>query len=440
VTYAAFLKNLNARGMFRIRPDLTRIRKVLALLGNPQDQIPAIHIAGTNGKGSVAAALESVLRASGYRTGLYTSPHLIDLRERIKINGSPMVQGFTSIAQDIFQTEKRAHLSLTYFELLTAIAFQSFRVQGVDISIVECGLGGQWDATNVLAHPLLSIITSIGLDHTEWLGKNELKIAAQKAGIIKPGTFVISGVRGKPGEVITRTAIKCGVKIDRIDLNFRGEPSNGSQKAFKQGICFLYKGEPAVNIPFSLSGAYQIDNAAVVMSAVRFLKFKGWRITDQNRNKGLSSIDWPGRYQLISRYRSAPILLDGAHNPPAIENLLKSIESSRFAKSPKIFVFSAFKDKDIKTIGRLISSRAAEICLCSLPGPRGARMQLLRSAFKNVDGPVRNFKTPKVALANALNDTPREGLVVVTGSLALVGAILESLKNAVPAKTESVYA
>src|ERR1019366_3999482 len=136
--------------MFRIHPSLDRITKVLGVLGNPQDQWPAIHIAGTNGKGSVAAALESVLRANGYRTGLYTSPHLMDLRERVQINGMPFIDGFTSVAEEVLQAEKQAKAPLTYFELLTAIAFRTFAKKKIDVGIIECGMGGRWDATNVL--------------------------------------------------------------------------------------------------------------------------------------------------------------------------------------------------------------------------------------------------------------------------------------------------
>ena len=170
MTYHHFLKTLDARGMFRIRPSLAQVRKVLHVLGDPQDKVPTILIAGTNGKGSVAASLESVLRASGYRTGLYTSPHLTDIRERIAIRGLAFHRGFAQIASQVLAAEKRAQCSLTYFELLTAIAFQSFALKKVQIAIIECGLGGQWDATNVVKKPLLSIITSVGLDHTEWLG------------------------------------------------------------------------------------------------------------------------------------------------------------------------------------------------------------------------------------------------------------------------------
>ncbi len=424
MTYENFLHNLNSRGMFRIHPNLDRIRKVLRILGNPQDRYPTIHIAGTNGKGSVAAALESVLRANGYRTGLYTSPHLIDLRERVKINGSSLVRGFTQMAQDVFHAEKRARTPLTYFELLTAIAFQSFAAQKVDIAIIECGLGGLWDATNVLKQPLLSLITSVGLDHTEWLGQDEFQIAAQKAGIIKSRGCVVSGVRGPWRDVIVRAAREKEAVIDQIDTDFEAESLVTSWKTGKQTICFLYDGEPPQIIPFGLLGTHQVDNAALVMAALRQLKKKGWRIPMANRDQGLRDIHWPGRLQLIDRYKSAPILLDGAHNPQAMKMLLQSLELSPFKNAPKTFVFSAFKDKNFIVMGQMITQHAAEVCLCPLPGSRGAAARRLRIGFSKVRGPVRTFKSSREALLSALHDTPRDGLVVVTGSLALAGEIL----------------
>jgi dihydrofolate synthase/folylpolyglutamate synthase len=430
VTYETFLKNLNARGMFRIHPSLDRVRRVLNVLGHPQDRIPAIHIAGTNGKGSVAAGLESVLRASGYRTGLYTSPHLIDLRERVKIDGSALLEGFVLIALQVLAAENKAKAPLTYFELLTAIAFQAFAAKKVDIAIIECGLGGLWDATNVLKQPLVSVITSIGLDHTEWLGKTETQIASQKAGIIKERGCVISGVRGPGRGVIARTAREKGAKIYQIDTDFKGESLASSWQTGKQTISFLYNGQPVQIVPFGLLGTHQADNAAIIMATLRQLSEFGWAIPPANRDRGLRDIYWPGRLQVVRSHKSAPILLDGAHNPSAMNLLLHNLESSVFKNVPKTFVFSAFKDKNFKTMGAMIQRLAAEVCLCPLPGPRGAAVSRLSPAFSRVRGPVRVFKSSHEALVSALRDTPRDGLVVVTGSLALVGGILKAVTPA----------
>jgi dihydrofolate synthase/folylpolyglutamate synthase len=425
MTYREFLTNLDSRGMFRIRPRLDRIKKVLRSLGNPQDLYPTIHIAGTNGKGSVAAALESVLRASGYQTGLYTSPHLLDLRERVKIDGIPLRRGYTQIADRVRQAENRAKCPLTYFELLTAIAFESFAARRVDIAIVECGLGGLWDATNVIKRPDLSIISSVGLDHTEWLGSNVHQIAAQKAGIIRKEGCIISGVTGPERTTIAQLARKAGSKIVQIGTDFRADLLTTSWRAGKQTIRFLYKGEKGEIVPFGLLGNHQIGNAAVVLAAIKELQKIGWNISTEKRDMGMRDVYWPGRLQLVHPKNTAPILLDGAHNPPAMVQLLRSIEKSPFRNVLKTFVFSAFKDKDIGSLGNSISKVADEVCLCPLPGPRGASLEQLRTSVESVKGPIRTFDSPREALENAILDTPRGGLVVVCGSLALVGQILK---------------
>jgi dihydrofolate synthase/folylpolyglutamate synthase len=429
VTYYAFLKDLNSRGMFRIQPGLERVKRVLAVLGHPQNRWPSIHIAGTNGKGSVAATLESVLRSSGYRTGLYTSPHLVDLRERIQVNGAPVMEDFCSIADDVLRAERRARAPLTYFELLTAIAFRSFARMKVDIGIIECGLGGLWDATNVLRHPLASIITSIGLDHVEWLGRNESEIATQKAGIIKDNGYAISGVRGAGREAIVLAAREKQATLVQMDADFSAEGLTASLRGGKQTLRFLFRGGSPEIIPFGLLGRHQVDNAALAMAALCRLKELGWSIPTLARDYGLSTVHLPGRFQIIRRPRSAAVLLDGAHNPPAMKQFMHAIESSEYHNVPKAFVFSAFKDKDYRTMARMVMSLASEIYLCPLPGARGASLRQLRYAFSSAGCPVRTAKTPKEAFAQALRATPHENLIVVTGSFALVGALLRILKK-----------
>ncbi len=371
MTYERFLKNLNSRGVFHIHPSLDRIRKVLSALGNPQDQTPSIHIAGTNGKGSVAAALESVLRSSGYRTGLYTSPHLVDLRERVKINGEMLVHEFANAADEVMTAEKRSRTSLTYFELLTAIAFQSFVKARVDIAIIECGLGGLWDATNVIEKPLMSIITSVGLDHTEWLGQSERQIAVQKAGIIKTKGFVISGVRGPGRASIVQASRARNAVLEQLGRDFKAESLTSSWRSGKQIIRFKYHVQRPEDIAFGLLGTHQVDNAAIVMAAIRQLKMNGWSIPAAKQDEGLRTIHWPGRFQIMQTGYSAPILLDGAHNPPAMKRLLESIQSSTFKNSRKTFVFSAYKDKDYVAMGRMIQPVAREICLSSFGRRQG---------------------------------------------------------------------
>ncbi len=426
MTYDRFLANLNSRGMFRIHPSLDRIQKVLRAMGNPHRKFPSIHIAGTNGKGSVAAALESVLRSCGYRTGLYTSPHLMDLRERVKIDGESLVDGFAESAEDVLTAERRSQAPLTYFELLTAIAFHSFAQKHVDVAIVECGLGGLWDATNVMEKPLMSIITSIGLDHMEWLGDDERSIALQKAGIIRPKGVVISGVRGPGCPIVLRTAREKGATVEQLGDQFKADVLTSSWRSGRQIIRYQHQGEKSEDISFGLLGSHQVDNAALVMEALRQLKRKGWSIPAAKQERGLRTIHWPGRLQIIKIPHSATILFDGAHNPSAMKKLLESIHSSPFINSTKTFVFSAFKDKDYLTMGRMIGRMAQEVCLCPLGGTRGAAVRQLRLGYKGFKGNIHEFSSPQSALATAVELTPQNGLIVVTGSLALVGKVLNA--------------
>lgn len=428
MTYKRFLRNLDQRGVFRIHPGLNRIKRVLQVLGNPQDRVPAIHIAGTNGKGSVAAALESVLRASGFTTGLYSSPHLIDLQERIQINGAPSKSLFIKAADEVLLAEKKARVALTYFELLTAIAFQVFHTAKIDVAILECGLGGKWDATNVIRYPLLSIITTIGEDHMEYLGPSLSQIARQKAGIIKRGRPVISGVLRAGRVEIARAAKARHAPLLQLNRDFSVSTLPTIAHIPFQTIRYLKKGDVTELVPFALLGPHQARNAALAITAVHELVRQGWKVPLHARNSGFRRLSWFGRFQVLERDNLTSLLIDGAHNPPAMKALLDAIGSSNLKHKPKTFLFSCYKDKDYSQMAKQISRVADEVCLCPLGGERAASVTDLRSAFKGVKGPVRVFKSFEHALVGALRDTPSDGLLVITGSLVLVGHTLNSLR------------
>src|SRR5258708_7130413 len=295
--YAALINRLSRRGLFRIKPGLDRVRQVLADLGHPQDAVPSIHIAGTNGKGSVAASLESVLRHAGLRTGLYTSPHLRDVRERIQIDRQPIsLSAFRTTAQALFNAERRTGITLTYFEFLTVMAFLTFERQAVDVAIVETGMGGRWDATNVLAHPALTVITSIGFDHVQWLGKSETAIAREKAGIIKPGSPLVSGARGHAAGVITTTARREGAFLRQIDRDFQVHVDTISWVRGSQQVRYRTRSQEQI-VSSNLLGRHQADNIALVVAGLDVLKEK-WNIPAQAIQDGLSVINWPSPFQL----------------------------------------------------------------------------------------------------------------------------------------------
>jgi len=422
---ADVLSRLSRRGLFRIKPELDRMQAIMRALNDPQEGYPSVHIAGTNGKGSVAAGLEAVLRAAGKKTGLYISPHLVDLRERIQISAHPIGQNaFETAAETVYQAEKITGLSLTYFEFLTAMAFVAFRNAHVDIAIVEVGLGGLWDATNVLSHPLLSIITSIGTDHHQWLGPTRTAIALQKAGIIKPDGTVISGVRGAPGRSIAAVAKRQNASLRQLDRDFKVQPGSSFWLENRQSGLYKNKDGDSLEFIFGLIGNHQMDNASLVIEAVQQLRLKGWDITEGQLLNGLREIHWPGRFFLRRQTGQAPILFDGAHNSEAMRAFLGTLRYSPWHHIPKTLIFSSYRDKDYRTMALLLKRIPQKIILCRLPGSRGLDTRELSKAFRTLKALVEIVESPQAALRRALASTPQNHLIMVTGSLALVGMLL----------------
>ena len=422
---ASILSRLEERGFFHIKPGLGRIRRVLTALGHPENHMRAIHIAGTNGKGSVAAMLESVLRKAGYRTGLYTSPHLLDVTERIQINRQPLPRtDFSEMARLVFEAEQAAQINLTYFEFTTVMAFIAFSRARTQVAIVEVGMGGLWDATNVLKHPLLTVITSIGLDHQKWLGRTEEKIVAHKAGIVKKNVPLVSGVRGVGKAVIAATARRKRAPLYQIDDDFRVQRRSthwdqGRQLVrYSEGVCDDYA--------VALLGAHQADNAAVALCALFRLREAGLCVPEAAIRGGLRDVKWAGRLECIVRANEAPLLLDGAHNPAGTQALLQALQDSPFHARRKILVFGAYGDKDIHEMARQWRSRAQSVHLVGFPGERGTSRSMLRRVFRTFQGPVKTHATTNEALRAAFQAASAQDVVIVSGSLRLVGEVLGS--------------
>lgn len=427
---ADILSRLSRRGLFRIKPGLDRMRAIMHILNDPQEDYPSLHIAGTNGKGSVAAGLEAVLRAAGKTTGLYISPHLLNLRERIQINGHPIGQSaFEAAAKAVYQAEQKARLQLTYFEFLTAMAFVAFRSARVDIAVVEVGLGGLWDATNILRHPLISIITSIGMDHYQWLGPTRTTIALQKAGIIKPGGTVVSGVRGAPGRTIATVAKRHRASLWQLDQDFTVQQSSCSWSQSLQAGVYKSKSGNSLEFIFGLMGRHQMDNAALIIETVRQLQVKGWEISKERVLDGLREIHWPGRFFLKRQIGQPTILFDGAHNPEAMKAFLKTLRDSPWNHIPKTLIFSSYRDKDYRAMVYLLKGIPQRIILCRLPGSRGLPTRDLLKAFQKSKAPLEIVESPRAALRQAVVSTPKNHLIVVTGSLALVGILLNGVSG-----------
>jgi dihydrofolate synthase / folylpolyglutamate synthase len=423
-TFDALHKRLARRGLFHIKPGLERIRVILSALDSPEKAQPAIHVAGTNGKGSVVASLESVLRTAGYRTGLYTSPHLHSVCERIQVNGRPIDQeSFVALARDVLRAERRTKTPLTYFEFLTALAFLAFRQLRIDIAILETGLGGLWDATNVITKPLAAVITSIGLDHTQWLGTTEVAIARQKAGIIKSRTPVIAGAEGDAANVIAQQAKKRHAPLLQLGRDFDVRSRGTEWHANRQSFDFYWKGRPQ-RYQTPLLGRHQVRNAALTLATIHVLRQAGFTIADHAIQQGVRSVRWPGRFQILKGTEGPTLLLDGAHNPPAMRHLIDTIRESTFKSRRKVFVFSAFKDKDYDSMIRIIAPEAASIFVCEMPSNRAALAPSLVESTRSAEINTFVRETPLAALRDAYAAADKDDLLVVTGSLHLVGMLL----------------
>ncbi len=374
-----FLRSLEK---FGIKPGLSRIKKVLLCLDNPHRKFKSIHIAGTNGKGSTAAFLEALLRQKNFQVGLYTSPHLVSFCERIRLNGCDISQNdFARLISIIQQVMIREKIVLTVFEVLTAAAFLCFAEKKVDYAVIETGLGGRWDATNVVI-PQISAITNIELEHTEILGSTIEKIAYEKAGIIKRGKWLATAEK-KP------QALKVFQKIIKL------------KKA--AGIIQVTK-KFSGNLP--LLGAHQKANMQLALQILNQLQFS---FRPKEIKKALKLVKWPGRLQIIKG--QPEIILDGAHNPAGIEALVKAIKQMP-VKSPLVILLGILKSKDIPAMLKILSKLKAQIIVTNSTHPQSAGPEYFPGYFYEKD--------QSKALALALKKAG-SGRLLVCGSLYLIG-------------------
>ncbi len=344
------------------KPGLERIGELCERLGHPERKLKFIHAAGTNGKGSFCSMLESVLRAAGYKTGLYTSPYIREFNERMKVMGenidNDVLADITSRVKPIADgmTDKP-----TEFELITAIAFQYFYEAGCDIVVLEAGMGGRLDSTNIIREPLLSVITGIALDHTDYLGDTVEKIAAEKAGIIKDSAPVLyGGEDSSAGEVIRTVAAERGSEFYAMDYS-----EIKSLASDLSGACFDYRSHSGIKI--KLLGLYQPRNAALVLTAVDILRDSGLKIDENDVKAGLAAAVWPARFEIIKR--EPLIIFDGAHNPQGITSAVESIK--HYFGGEKVYVLTGvLRDKDYKFIAGELSKVAARAFTLTPSSPR----------------------------------------------------------------------
>lgn len=400
--------------------DLRRMLLLLEPLGSPHLGTPTIHIAGTKGKGSTAAMIASILTTAGYKAGLFTSPHLHTIRERARIGNeliseaefARLVTGIKPVVDRV--NSQNSFGQLTTFEVLTAVVFTFFKRNHVDFQVLEVGLGGRLDATNI-AHGDICIITSISLDHTEILGNTLVKIATEKAGIIKEESRVINFPQEKEvTAVIEKTCQQQGCHLIQLGREVTWKRTGGdiiSQTATVKTALSDY------TIELPLIGDFQLENAAAALAAVDELREQGANIDDSHMLQGIKNVNWPGRFQLLNN--EPLVIADGAHNAYSMAKLIETIK--QYFKYKRCFIiFGSSIDKDIKGMAAELAKFAGDIIITSSNHPRAASREKVTEIFRKTGISIREENTVVDAISNTLSATGKDDLIIITGSLFVV--------------------
>lgn len=393
MNYNKVLEELYGMPEWKFKLGLKNMKLLLKKLGNPEKKLKYIHVAGTNGKGSVCAMISSILQEAGYNVGMYTSPHLKKFNERIRINDKLITD--KEIVEYYLKVKKHA-TNQSFFEITTSMMFLYFYDKKVDFVVLETGMGGRLDSTNVI-RPLISIITNVAHEHKKFLGNSLRKIAYEKAGIIKNNVPVVTGAKGVALKTIKKIAIK---KNSRIMAPLKNEKTSINEKNNDE------------NIKSGLEGNFQLINAAIAIKALEILnENKRIKINKKDIKNGLKNVKWPGRFELRKN-----VLIDVAHNPAGFRGLFHELKNLRYNKLIAVLGFS--KDKDVKAISKII--KADKIILTEANNERAAKIKDIKKYFKN----SIIIKNSKKALEYAKKNAGKRDLVVVAGSIYLVGEVI----------------
>ena len=417
MTYEEALQFISAVSWKGSVPGLSRITELMHRLGDPQAGMKFIHIVGTNGKGSTAAMLSSILTKAGYQTGLFISPYVIDFRERMQINNEMISREALAEATDYVRPFAQAMADApTEFELITAVALCWFARAGCDIVILEAGMGGEFDATNVIPAPEAAVFTNIGLDHTEFLGDTVEKIAATKAGILKPGCEAVL-YPNVPGveAVIREKCAALGVPLTLADpdgIETLSRSLDGQR---------LRRGKLELFLP--LLGDHQRYNTAVVLAVVEVLRRRGWTVSDRNVQDGIAAVSWPGRFELLGR--DPLFILDGGHNPQCMEALLATA-GTYLADRPLTVITGVLADKDYADMYDRTAKLADRFFTVTPPNPRALSAEDLAAWLGRYGKPAAACASAAEAVARALAATPKDGAVLAYGSLYLAAELRQA--------------
>lgn len=402
---------------------LDRMRTLLSKLGNPHEQVRTIHVGGTNGKGATVAMLASMLEGCGYTVGRYTSPHLIDVRERIAIDGQPIERaGFTDAIRAVAEATASLDSPPTFFEVVTAAAFKHFAEQAVDIAVVEVGLGGRLDSTNVIT-PEVSIITSIDLDHTRLLGLTRQEIAREKAGIFKPGVPALAFDLDNPIDAVLReiaTEIGAPFKVVNKDIEFSSRFCSSPDLGPHTRVCLYSQTSRLEHLPVPLPGEHQAGNCGLALAAIDILRGNGLDCPEEKVTAGLAKTRIPGRMQVV--HERPRVLVDGAHNPAAITALMKCA-GAHVPYDSMVCVFGCCSDKDVGAMLDRVNLGADKVIFTrSASNPRAMEPNELQRLFAERSGKMSQVgQTLAEALELANRAVSREDVICITGSFYLVG-------------------
>lgn len=425
MSFGETMEYIDSLRSYGVVPGLENMRNLCGQLGNPQDGLKFVHIAGTNGKGSVLCFLSSVLKAAGYRTGSYSSPAVVDYRDTIQINGrmiskAGLCRGMTRIRAACLALTEAGYPHPTLFEAHTALAFWYFKEKNCDIVVLETGMGGELDATNIIKNTLISVFTPISLDHVGVLGNSLAQIARTKAGIIKKnGTAVSAAQEREALEAITQ---RCGEENASLTVTDLRALSTTESSLSKQ--IFSYKERK--NLEIALAGRYQPENAALAVEALEALSQCGYPVTEKALRKGFSEAVWPGRFQILG---TEPLFIaDGAHNADAARRLADTLRFY-FRGKKLIFIMGVLRDKDCETIIRETCPLAGPVLAISTLGERGLSAYELAGEVMKYHEDVTALDSVEEAVEIALMLSGGKTPVIAFGSLSYLGKLMETVKD-----------
>ena len=402
-------------------PGLSRIDTLLGMLGHPEQAVKYIHITGTNGKGSTCAMLAAILRQAGYKTGLYTSPYIFRFNERMQINGTPISDdALCALVEELQPLADSMADHPTEFELVTAMALTWFARERCDIVVCEVGMGGEFDATNVIPSPEAAVLTNIGLDHTAVLGDTVEQIAATKSGIIKPGCDAVIYRETPSVEAVIEARCKeVGAtlhKADFADIHLLSHDLTGQ--------VFDWERFHALKLP--LLGDHQLHNAAVALTAATVMQQRGWHLTDEHIREGLASVRWPGRFDV--RRKDPLFIIDGGHNPQCIQALVKNIQDY-LADRPLTILTGVLADKDYNCMYRNVEPYAKEFITVTPGNPRALNAHDLAQYLSQFGKPVTACDAVADGVRLAVEHAGKDGVVLCYGSLYMIGEIEAGLQQ-----------